>query len=457
MSQTIPWQPGHSDAPLPPLVPGLPVLGSALPMMKDPLRFLVEQHHKHGPVFRVQAANRRFTVLAGLQVNQFMAREGDAYLSGRDSWHVFAREVDSKYFLAMIDGEDHSRMRKVLKKPYSRANILTKLPEVVDLARQYTQPWQAGSQFVVFPTMQRMIAEQIGTMLLGKGPGEIFPDFVVFMQTLLNAVLGQWPQFMLKMPRYQRAKARVMALAADMLARHRSAETPPADPDLVDYLLNASKENPDIFTESELLLGALGPYLAGIDTAAGTSSFMLYALMKNPGVVERLLPEIDAAFARGPLTPEVVRGMELLHAATLESLRMYPVAPMLPRTVVQPFEFAGHRLEVGEPVMLANGVVHFDPKIYTNPDTFDIDRMLDPRKEHRVAGALAPYGLGAHTCAGAGFAEVEILVTVATLLHDFHLELANPAYELRTTFSPSPAPDTNFQIRVQGRRKSSSI
>ena len=452
MANTISWQSGISQAPVPPMADGMPILGSARPLMADPLAFLVQQYQKHGPVFSVKALNRRFTVLAGPAANQFLSTAGDAHLSGRYTWATFADEIDSEYFLAALDGEPHSRMRKILKKPYSRSVILDKLPDTVALTRALLADWQPGATFVVFPTMQRLIAEQIGQLLLGSGPGDAFPDFVVFMRTLLNAVLGQWPKISLRMPRYRHAKENVMQLAAGMLAAHRARPAAEGEGDLIDYLLAASVDNPDLLSEPELLIGALGPYLAGIDTAAGTTSFLIYALLKQPETLARLQVELDAVFAEGPLTGDKLRKMPILHAVAQETLRMYPVAPMVPRTVVQPFSFAGYQLAEMEPVMAATSVAHFDPQVYTEPNRFDIDRCLPPRLEQRQPGAFAPYGFGGHTCAGAGFAEVEIMATAATLFHELELALADPAYQLHRTYSPSPAPDKNCRIRVVRRR-----
>ena len=457
MAQEMFWQSGVTTAPKPPLADGLPIVGSVLPMMADPLEFLVQQYRKYGPVFRVRALNRHFTVLAGPQANQFLTAAGDAHLSGRYSWATFAGEIDSQTFLAAIDGELHSRMRKILKKPYSRANILARLPETVAVTRAQVVDWQPGASFVLFPTLQRLIAEQIGALLLGRGPGDYFPDFVFFMRTLLNAVLGQWPKASLKLPRYRQAKARVMDLAAQMLAAHRAQPQAGDDGDLIDYLLAAAQENPDLLSEPELLIGALGPYLAGIDTAAGTTSFLIYAVLKHPDVLAQLQAEVDAAFAAGPLTPEVLRKMPVLHAVATETLRMYPVAPMVPRTVVQPFVFGGYQLAEMTPMLVATAVAHYDAAVYADPYCFDIDRCLPPRQEQRQPGAFAPYGFGAHTCAGAGFAEVEIMLTAATIFHDFELALDPPDYQLKMTFSPSPAPDGRCRVRVVRRRAQSRV
>jgi cytochrome P450 len=145
--------------------------------------------------------------------------------------------------------------------------------------------------------------------------------------------------------------------------------------------------------------------------------------------------------------------MPLLHAAATEALRRYPVAPALQRTVAVPFEFGGYRLEAGEMVMIGNGVAHFDPQLYPEPGRFDLERCLEPRNEHRQPGAYAPFGLGAHTCAGAGLAEVQIAITAATLLHSVRLQLDPPGYELRTAYNPAPAPEPAFRVRVLEHRR----
>ena len=442
------WESGSHAAPKPPIAKGLPLLGNALEMKNDPLQFLVQQYAQLGPVFRVKALHQTFNVLAGPDANLFMSRHGDQYLSSREPWTKFADEIDSDYFLAMLSGDDHAQMRKVIKKPYSRHVLLQRLPETITKTRELLSTWPTQKPITVFPTMQRLLAEQIGYLTLNEGPGEYFDDFVIFMRTLLNAVLGQIPLFMLKMPSYRRAKARVLDLAQQMIDRHRQTDSSKREPDLIDYLLEASMEHPKLLSHPELLIGAIGPYLAGIDTAAGTLSFMLYALLKHPDVLARVKAEVNSHFAQGPLTAQSLRQMSILHAATQETLRMYPVSPMLPRTVAEPFTFAGYQLEAGDPIMMGIGVSHYDPNLYQNPYQFDPDRCLKPREEHKQPGALAPYGLGAHTCAGAGLAEVLIMVSAATIIHEWEMTMIPSDYDLKITLNPAPAPNSQFRIRV---------
>jgi cytochrome P450 len=98
--------------------------------------------------------------------------------------------------------------------------------------------------------------------------------------------------------------------------------------------------------------------------------------------------------------------------------------------VAKPLTFAGYRLEPGDEVLVAMTVPHFLPELFPHPETFDIDRYRSPRNEHRQRGAYAPFGLGEHTCLGAGIAEIQLMVITATLLHTYRFELDPPDYQL---------------------------
>ena len=67
-----------------PVASGLPLVGSALSLLQDPLAFLRAEYARLGPVFRLNAATRSMVVLAGPEGNRFATREGrDAFQSPR--------------------------------------------------------------------------------------------------------------------------------------------------------------------------------------------------------------------------------------------------------------------------------------------------------------------------------------------------------------------------------------
>jgi len=133
---------------------------------------------------------------------------------------------------------------------------------------------------------------------------------------------------------------------------------------------------------------------------------------------------------------------------------MYPIAPAITRTVSNTFEFAGYTIPAGETVIVATTVPHHLEQYFPEPERFDIDRYTPERQEHRQPGAFAPFGAGPHVCRGAGFAEVSIAATMATIVHEIEPALDPPDYILKVSPAPTPSPDDRFKFRVVRRRRS---
>ncbi len=145
------------------------------------------------------------------------------------------------------------------------------------------------------------------------------------------------------------------------------------------------------------------------------------------------MAEVNTAFANGIPNIEDIKNMKVLRWAVMETLRMYPAAFMVERYVKHPFDFADYRVESGQFIYVALGISHFLPELYPSPHTFDVERYDLLRQEHKQPGAFAPFSFGVHTCPGARLAEVQLMLTVATLLYAVHPQLDPPTYTLKTT------------------------
>ncbi len=450
-SSEITWKSGQSSAPLPPIVPGLPFVGSAIPMYTDVLGFLVQQYQRMGPIFRIRIPGETYTVIAGQQANLFMAREGNDHFRSKEFWQHMDRELGAKTTLISSDGEIHSRLRQLQKRGYSRSTIEAHLAEVVEIARRSAAEFPAGRSLAVYPWLQEVITEQLGTIIAGTAPGEYVHDVVKFVRTaLLVHVTRQRPRLLVALPGYKKARQRSFELGYKILDWHRTH--PPVDrpTNLIDDALAAAADA-SLVAPQDLMPFALGPYIAGLDTAASTAAFLLYALFADPALRQRVQIEADELFAGEGITPAKVRALNVLQRVFLETLRRYPIAPAVQRTVTQPFEFAGHRVDAGGRIFIGTTVAHFIPELHPDPYRFDIDRYLPPRNENKIPGGFAPFSLGAHTCLGAGLAEVQIMVTVAALLHFADLQMDPSNYTLRTRTAPTPAPTPDFRMRVKAK------
>ena len=437
-----------------PQVRGWPLVGNAFAMGRDIGAFLLEQYLKSGPVFGVRAFNRHFIALVGVEANTFMIKEGKKHLRSHEFWRHFNEELGSRHVITSVDGPDHMRLRKAEVASYSRKRIEDHLEEVVHITRHHIDPWTAADKpLSARRTFMSIICEQSGILLTGMSPSGYVDDLDVFLDTMLKVKLTrQYPALWMRLPKVRRARERVEELSARALALHDPAKRAGQEPDFIDDLLELHRADPQLMPETDLMIASLGPFLVGLDTAANACAFMLYALLKHPYLLARMTTEADAMFSQGMPTPEALKQLDASRRILMETLRVYPIVPALTRTVSNSFEFEGYTIPAGTQVLIGTTVPHKLPAFFPQPHRFDIDRYTAKRAEHRQQGAYAPFGLGAHSCLGGRFAEVQIMLTLATILHEFELALEPADHELKIKQVPHPRPSNSFKFRIVRRR-----
>ncbi len=449
---TLPYEPLGADSshvPLPPLAAGRPLIGHAVEMYRESILHMRDLYYRYGPIYRVRVPGREYTVLAGRDANLMLSATGDEYFVSGELFGAFGNEMGTNHFMIALDGEEHKQVRRMQRPGYSKQALAPHLDEAVAIARRHAASWPQGGRISVLDAMQRLVVEQVGTLILGHPPGEYFDDLRIFMITVLRTlVVKTWPRIMLKRPAYLRAKQRIFQLARDLVETYRRMpEEERPRHNLVVELIKYRDEGHPLMNEDDLIASTVGAYLAGLDTVAGTLSFAIYAWLKH-GVWGRIEEEAAQLFSAGTLSMQEVRRAEVLRAAVVEVLRMYPVAAFTPRTVAQTFAFHGYRVEKGTEVLIANTLTHFLPEFFPNPDTFDLERHLPPRKEDRQAGVFAPFTLGPHTCLGAGMGEVLLMVTLAAVVDSVELALDPPDYQVKQALTPIPSPGFGFKVRL---------
>ncbi len=432
---------------------GIPLVGNALNMRGDIARFLARQYRTLGPVFRVRALSLAFTVLAGPDANKLFQREGRTYFRSLLAFEGLARAFGAHRLILNMDGDDHFQLRRALKEGYSRSYALKRVAQVYGIACGIVDGWPTERPFTVVPAVQRIVGEQVGQLCTGVSPEAYIEDLVYYLeQALAVHAMHRRPKVMMKTPRMRRARKQIEALVRSVLEAHAPENRAGKEPDLIDDVLEFHRLNPQLLPEQDLLSACIGPFVAGLHTAASVIAFMLYSVLKHPECLSRIRPEIDELFANGGPTAEKIRAMDVTHRVALETLRLYPVAPVAIRQAVNTFEFGGYTIPAGTNVLVATTVPHYCAEYYPNPEQFDIDRYTPERAEHRTFGVYTPFGLGTHRCLGDGFAEMLLIMTLATILHRVDVAMDPPGYEMKTTYFALAAPDSSFKIRVLRRR-----
>jgi cytochrome P450 len=442
-----------------PQVKGLPLLGNVLDMARGPAKFFVDSYRKHGPVFRVRVMGQNYTVIAGVEAANFMgSREGRECLRSKEFWQGLVEEYGATRTLVGVDGEPHKQLRDIMRRGYSRDSIKGRYNELVQITdRALARDWKVGELVPVVEAMQYMVVDQLGSILTGNAPLEYVKDIRTTILYILNVlVTRQRPRFLLQHPTYKRAKARVFELGRKMIAEFydRRGKTRDDDKNLIDDIMQAHVETPEIMPASDLVLTVTGPYVAGLDTVANTTAAIVYTVLKHPDVHARIVKEVDELFADGNVDEDgLMKRLPTLHGAIMETMRLYPIAVAQMRTATRDFVFQGHLIREGELMYVATSVPHFMHEYYPEPEKFDVERYAKPRSEHMQSGAYSPYGRGPHTCLGKSLAEVQIALSMARVFHKLDLALEPADYVLKTKTAPTPGPAMDFKVRVKAYRK----
>ncbi len=432
---------------------GLPLLGNVFGIAGDLCAFLLREYRQHGPIFRVRALHYSWVALVGPEANVFATQISPTHFRSWEPYHEFSAALGAHRVLLAMDGPEHLRMRRLLVKGYSPRTMESNLDLVHDITRNAIDEWPLGQPIGIQHVIQQIITEQIGMFCSGLSSEEYLDDLIYFLAMVIQMnVTKRTPKVMERLPRYRRARRRVTELYQRIMEAHQGERRRDQPLDFVDELLEASETDPQFLPETDLFANVLAPYLVGMDTSASVCAFMLYALITNPEILERMRAEVDAMYDDGPHIPEGLRALDVTRRVALETMRMYPVVPALNRTVSNSFEFAGYRVPAGAQVLLGTTVGHHLEEYFPEPDRFDIERYSRGRTEHLQPGAFAPFGVDRHRCIGSGLAELQIILTLAIIVHEADLELERPQRPLKIKRSPAAHPDDLVRMRLVRRR-----
>ncbi|KAF2283784.1 hypothetical protein GH714_015246 [Hevea brasiliensis] len=105
--------------------------------------------------------------------------------------------------------------------------------------------------------------------------------------------------------------------------------------------------------------------LAGTDTSAATLEWAMSNLLNHPGVLEKARAEIDAEVGQGRLIDESdLSKLPYLQAIITETLRLYPVAPLLiPHMSSKNCSVGGYDVPKDTMLLINAWAIHRDPEV----------------------------------------------------------------------------------------------
>ncbi|EDV24783.1 uncharacterized protein TRIADDRAFT_56947 [Trichoplax adhaerens] len=186
---------------------------------------------------------------------------------------------------------------------------------------------------------------------------------------------------------------------------------------------NKAKENKDVQDSEET------EFLAYI---LNTKKLSLNEI--NANMMDLFIAGVDTVVPDGEkLTSEMINKMPLLKGCVRETLRLYPVAPSVPRKVKQDTVIGGYQIPAGTFVTAASYAIGRDSELYSDPDNFKPERWLRDSEESAGGYKFTPFGFGPRMCLGRRIAELELETLLVQLLPKCSIEVKNEIENRQTT------------------------
>jgi cytochrome P450 len=157
-------------------------------------------------------------------------------------------------------------------------------------------------------------------------------------------------------------------------------------------------------------------FVAGTETTALALTWVWLLLDAHPSVAARLRDEVEHVVGRATPGAAHLDGLGYTRMVLQETLRLYPVGWLVPRTVAEPDVIGGVPLRRGATVLVSPYLTHRLPRLWPEPSTFDPERFATGHGVRRHRFAYYPFGGGVHQCLGSHFFMVEAQLIVASLI-----------------------------------------
>jgi cytochrome P450 len=304
-------------------------------------------------------------------------------LTNPDDFGVMVTQEVTPWFrgnnMLMVDGDEHTRLRKCLAPHFTRQATGLWDERVYDAVAKILGPvlqqdtFDIITDFTMIPIV--VIADMMGI------PADRYEDLRRWSHTVVSSLAygAESPETLQRLIDIGLEAEEYLAGVIDQHRRDRPD-------DVITTMLDSD------MTESEIASTALMLVFAGYDTTAKLLSNVVAVLGQHPDQRQLLVDDPT-------LIPQAIE----------EVMRWAGVVHVDPRFAMRDMEFAGAELKAHDVVYLMLGAAGRDGARWNDPATFDVRR---DQKSH------LGFGYGSHLCLGMPLARLEAKASIERLLQD---------------------------------------
>jgi cytochrome P450 len=241
--------------------------------------------------------------------------------------------------------------------------------------------------------------------------------------------------------RFRQYRRRFDALIDSLIADARTDPAFEERSDVLAVLMRARDEHGEPFPDPHIADELLCFVGAGHETTASQLTWTLERLRRHPRLLSRLADEVDAG------------GSELRHATIAEALRNRPCVDGTVRRAKKRIRFGEWVLPENTALIVYNELAHRSEESFPDPAAFDPDRFVG---SNPPPFKWIPFGGGVNRCPGASFANMEMDVTLRTLLRELRFAPTDAPGEQRRNHGVAWMPSRGGRVVVYRRAGSAS-
>ena len=431
---------------------GHPLLGSLPRARRDPIALFMDSFRDYGEVVRFRFGSMvGHLVSSPAGVNHVLAENNKNYGKQTRGYRNLRYVLGNG--LLTSEGETWKRQRRIAQPAFHRQRIAGFAQAMVRAAEDAAADLESrrGLEIDMHHEMMRLTLRVVGETLLAYDPTDAADEVGAALAYLL-AIANERTSRILDLPpllptrenlEFRRALATLDAVVLRMIGERR--KSPGDRGDLLSMLIESrDAETGEAMDDRQLRDEAMTILLAGHETTANALTFTWLLLSRYPAAFRELRSELQRVLGgRSPQVDDLPR-LTLTRRILQESMRLYPPAWIITRSVIGPDEIAGYQIPARSVLFISPYVVHRHPGLWEDPEGFDPERFADepPR------GAYLPFGGGPRMCIGNAFATLEAELVLATLAQRLRFDLVpGGGVELEPSITLRPQNGIRMNVR----------
>ena len=443
-----------------------PRLLQRIKWIADPFKYMETAVQKQPDIFRAEVigfGNNLVFVNHPEAIKQILTNDRTKLLaSGKENGIL--KPLLGSYSITLLEGDRHKKRRKLLLPPFHRermqvyGNLICNLTEQIFAQVPLNKPITART-LTQDISLQVILKAVYGLQTGGRSQEikRLLTNVSDVFQSPLTAALLFFPSWQKDLGAWSpwgyflRQQQQLDNLIYQEIAERRKEDNQNHS-DILSLLLSARDEQGQPMTDQELRDELMTLMFAGHETTATSIAWALYWIHRFPEVRQKLLAELDS-LGESP-EPMAIAKLPYLNAVCQETLRICPVAMLtFPRVVQEPMELLDYHLEPGMVMVGCIYLVHQREDIYPEAKKFNPERFLNKQYS---AYEFIPFGGGARRCIGEALAQLELKLSVATIISNYEIDLATQKPEKPKRRGITLAPGNGVQIIIKGKRSPQS-